>query len=207
MRPPHAALTLLCASLALLPGCESGGGTVGAGSGFGDGGSSDAATSSGGGISEPGPGLAPADVPQEDSPGNATADDQDAGPDAAGGDPGSDASDPAGAAPGPCEGLDIRIIRNVTWPSGGSELTLRVVDHSTGAPRADDVGGCFALTGSSTLGQAVLRVALPAEHLVLTLSSPVQGESPAALAEAVTAFIQGRPAGERIALFGWGASL
>lgn len=104
-----------------------------------------------------------------------------------------------------CEGLAVQVVRNVGWPAGGSELTLRVLEEDGGGPRLADVSSCLSLTPQ--LEQAVKRVALPAEHLLLVLSAPADDEDSAALGEAVSDFMADRPEGEKIALLGWSADL
>ena len=105
-------------------------------------------------------------------------------------------------------GLDLHLVRQTRWPGGGRELTLRVMNSDgtvLSSASASDVR--IESTRESAVDFRVDPVALQPGFTALVLDESDPALRSTAAVNALVAFVDGRPAGERIALYRWGATL
>lgn len=100
-------------------------------------------------------------------------------------------------------------LRSARWPGGGRELTVGILNKATGAPFAEDLSSRMLLrpADGSPLQQKVQPVTLPPGYTAILLPPQSTATERAAQIQAISDFVASRPAGERIALYRYGASI
>ena len=100
----------------------------------------------------------------------------------------------------------IAVVRVASWPAGGRELTLRIDPGAGGSPDPVDVAGAIRVTAhDSALAPrwSAHPVALSPGYTAVLVAPARDAGGRAAQRAALRALLEGRPAGEQIAILVW----
>jgi hypothetical protein len=101
----------------------------------------------------------------------------------------------------------LQVVRQVSWPGAGHELTVRIADGRGRPVRGDLSAHISVLSGGEALPSHASPIALDPGFTAIVLPALPGGERRADIAGVVQEFIAGRPRQERIALYRWGRDL
>jgi hypothetical protein len=103
----------------------------------------------------------------------------------------------------------MMLLRTVRWPSGGRETTVGILDQKTAKPFAEDLSARIVMTPPDGIkGTAKARkVSLDPGYTAILLPPDQTTTDRATLAQAILAFVAGRPPTEGIALYRHGSGI
>lgn len=125
---------------------------------------------------------------------------------------GTDPAPPDMAQPVDMAQLDtarLLLLRSARWPGGGREMTVGVLNQSTGLAFGSDLSTRLTalLPAGISLTSKVQKMALPPGYTAILLPPTLSATERADLASAIVRFANQRPASERIALYRHGATV
>lgn len=116
--------------------------------------------------------------------------------------------DLAAPAPPP-ETARFLLLRTARWPGGGREMTLGVLNQSSGQPFAQDLTAEISAQGpdSIPISSKVSKVSLQPGYTAILLPPSQTAAERVSLSQVILTFVSSRPSSERIALYRHGAAV